>query len=173
MAKLHILTVPDPRLRIKAKPVDVVDDRIRQILDDMLETMYADHGCGLAATQVNIPLRLVVIDLSYDNETCPIYKMVNPEIIWKSDDTIIHEERCLSVPEQRAPVSRPSAIKLKYLDENGNPCEIETDDFLATCVQHEIDHLDGKLYIDYLSPLKRNMIINKVKRLNRVSKDNE
>lgn len=167
MTVLNLLTVPDPRLRLKAKPVCVVDDHIRKILDDMLETMYAEEGCGLAAIQVNIPLRLVVIDLSRGGESGIKLKLVNPEIVWKSEECSTYNEGCLSVPEQRAEVIRPKSVHLKYLDEMGAEQFLEADDFLATCVQHEIDHLDGKLYIDYLTSLKRNLIVNKVKKLMR------
>jgi peptide deformylase len=164
MTLLNVLTVPDPRLRIKAKPVSVVNDTIRIIFDDMLETMYAEDGLGLAAPQVGIDLRLVVIDIS-DHYGTTIFKMINPEITWRSAEMNVCNEGCLSVPEQRAEVSRPKAIKMHYLDENGTLQHIESDDILATCIQHELDHLDGKLYIDYLSSLKRQMFINKVKRM--------
>ena len=165
MALLTVLTVPDPRLRIKARPVSVVDNTIRTIFDDMVETMYAEDGAGLAGPQVGIDLRLVVIDVSEGTPGTAIFKMVNPEITWRSTELNICKEGCLSVPEQRADVSRPKAIKMHYLDEHGTLQHIETDDILATCIQHEIDHLDGKLYIDYLSSLKRQMFINKVKRI--------
>lgn len=165
MTLLNVLTVPDSRLRIKAKPVSVCDDNIRKILDDMLETMYAEDGLGLAAPQIGIDLRLVVMDVSEDEKNHTIYKMVNPEITWRSKELSVCNEGCLSVPEQRAQVSRPAAIKMHYLDENGVLQHIETDGLFATCIQHEIDHLDGKLYIDYLSPLKRQILINKVKRI--------
>lgn len=166
MTLLNVLTIPDKRLRIKAKPVSVIDDNIRKILDDMVETMYAEEGCGLAAPQVNISLRLVVIDVgATPGEEGTFFKMVNPEIFWHSDETNVCKEGCLSVPEQRAEVTRPKSIKVRYLNEWGIEHTIENDEFLATCIQHEIDHLDGKLYIDYLSTLKRNIIINKVKKL--------
>lgn len=165
MPLLNVLTVPDPRLRIKAKPVSNVDDKIRTIFDDMIETMYAEDGAGLAAPQVGIDLRLVVIDVSDSAPGTTVFKMINPEITWRSDEMSVCNEGCLSVPEQRAEVSRPKAIKMHYLDENGTLQHIESDDILATCIQHEIDHLDGKLYIDYLSSLKRQMFINKVKRM--------
>ena len=163
MARLTVLTVPDARLRVKAKPVSVVDDMIKSILNDMVETMHAEDGIGLAAPQVGISLRLVVISL--DGET--IYKMVNPEITWRSNEESTCNEGCLPVPEQNAEIKRPKAIKMTYLDENGVKQSIESDDLLATCIQHEIDHLNGKLYIDYLSSLKRQLYINKVKRLKR------
>jgi peptide deformylase len=165
MAVLPILTVPDPRLRVKAKPVAVVDDKIRQILDDMLETMYHAKGIGLAATQVGIALRLVVIDLSAKDTPFTPMKLVNPQITWTSQELETCQEGCLSVPEQFADVSRPKGVKMTYQDEHGKDHVLETDEFLATCIQHELDHLDGKLYIDYLSSLKRTILVNKVKRL--------
>jgi peptide deformylase len=175
MTRLNVLTVPDPRLRVKAKPVPLCDDNIRKILDDMVETMYAEDGIGLAAPQVGIDMRLVVMDVGIDDfaeevadsgaSTSKVIKMVNPEITWRSAETNVCNEGCLSVPEQRAEVTRPKAIKMHYLDEWGVKQCIETDGLLATCIQHELDHLDGKLYIDYLSTLKRQMFINKVKRL--------
>ncbi|MES2252143.1 MAG: peptide deformylase [Pseudomonadota bacterium] len=165
MTLLTVLTVPDSRLRIKAKPVSVVDDAIRIIFDDMIETMYAEDGVGLAAPQVGISMRLVVIDISERAPGTTLLRMVNPEITWRSNELNTCVEGCLSVPELRADVSRPKAIKMHYLDENGTLQHIESDDNLATCIQHELDHLDGKLYIDYLSSLKRQMFINKVKRM--------
>lgn len=165
MTLLNVLTVPDPKLRIKAKAVSVVDDKIRTIFDDMVETMYAEDGVGLAAPQVGIDLRLIVIDISDNTPGTAVLKMANPEITWQSNEMNVCNEGCLSVPEQRAEVSRPKEIKMHYLDENGIQQHIETDGLLATCIQHEIDHLNGKLYIDYLSSLKRQMFINKVKRI--------
>jgi peptide deformylase len=167
MTVLTVLTVPNPRLRVKAKPVSVIDDKIRQILDDMVETMYAEDGIGLAAPQVGIDLRIAVIDVSKDDEETVIYKMINPEITWKSEDVDVCNEGCLSVPEQRAKIERPAAVKMHYLDENGVLQNLEADGILATCIQHELDHLDGKLFIDYLSPLKKQMYIKKVEKLNK------
>ncbi len=165
MTVLSVLTVPDPRLRTKAKPVREVNDHIRSILNDMVETMYAEEGIGLAATQVDIHLRLVVLDLSSDEEKTPVFKMVNPTITWKSDETEVGFEACLSVPEQRAQVERSTALHLEYLDEQGEPHTIEAEGFFAVAIQHELDHLEGKLYIDYLPSLKKTMLISKVKRL--------
>ncbi|MDP3371416.1 MAG: peptide deformylase [Candidatus Paracaedibacteraceae bacterium] len=172
MTLLTVLTVPDSRLRIKAKPVSVFDEKLSILFDDMLETMYVEDGAGLAAPQVGIDLRVVVMDVSErENESC-VYKMVNPEVTWRSKELSVCNEGCLSVPEQRAEISRPAAIKMHYLDENGVLQHIETDGFLATCIQHEMDHLDGKLYIDYLSTLKRQMYINKVKRIKKYESEN-
>ncbi len=167
MTRLTVLTVPDPRLKLKAVSVETVDDSVRQLMKDMLETMYAEEGAGLAATQVGIQKRVVVMDIPGPNENEPgtIYKMVNPEIVWESEETCTYNEGCLSVPGQRAEVERPTRVKIRYLDEHNQKQEIDADDFLARCVQHEIDHLDGKLYIDYLTPLKRQMFVKKVQRL--------
>jgi len=162
MALLPILTAPDPRLKKKAKPVAAVDDGIRQLMADMLETMYAAPGIGLAAPQVGVSKRVIVLDPTRDGEPANPLKMANPEIVWVSDDDNAYEEGCLSVPEHYAEVVRPRAVKLRYLDETGAPRELEAEGLLATCVQHEIDHLDGVLFIDHLSSLKRNMILRKL-----------
>jgi len=165
MAILPILTAPDPLLKKKAKPVDAVDDDIRKLMDDMLETMYDAPGIGLAAPQVGVSKRVIVLDISKDDEDAQPLKMANPEIIWESDDINTYEEGCLSVPEQYAEVKRPSHVKVRYLDYQNEIREIEADELLAICIQHEMDHLDGILFIDYLSSLKRNMMIRKVKKL--------
>lgn len=165
MAILPILTAPDPLLKKKAKPVKAVDDDIRKLMDDMLETMYDAPGIGLAAPQVGVSKRVIVLDISKDNEDAQPLKMANPEIIWESDDIKTYEEGCLSVPEQYAEVKRPSHVKVRYLDYQNEIREIEADELLAICIQHEMDHLDGILFIDYLSTLKRNMMIRKVKKL--------
>ena len=161
MAKLEILHFPDDRLRKVAKPVSEVDDNIRQLVDDMFETMYEAPGIGLAATQVNVQKRVVVIDVSHEKEQ-PLC-LINPEIIAK-DGVEQHEEGCLSVPGIYETVERAEHIKVKALDRDGNPFELETGDLLAVCIQHEIDHLDGKLFVDYLSALKRNRIRKKLEK---------
>ena len=164
MTKLKLYEYPHPILKKKAEPVAKVDDEMRQFLDDMLETMYESNGCGLAAPQVGVSKRVVVIDIAHeDEEPAPIY-MVNPEIIWKSEETKICEEGCLSVPGQRADVERPAAVKIKYLDYDGKEQILETDDFLAVAAQHELDHLDGVLYIDHLSRLRRQMLLKKLEK---------
>lgn len=169
MAKLEVLTLPDHRLRLKAKPVATVTDNIRRILDDMVETMYADEGIGLAATQVNIQERLIVVDLQdRAGMGSQVYKMVNPEIVWASETMNVCKEGCLSVPEYRADVKRAEMIRVTYLDEMGQRQEIEAHGLLATCIQHEIDHLDGKLFIDHLTPLKRAMALRKSEKRERV-----
>ncbi len=162
MALLPILTAPDPRLKKKAKPVDKVDDGVRKLMADMLETMYAAPGVGLAAPQVGVGLRVIVLDVAREGEPMAPMKLANPEIVWASEDDNTYEEGCLSVPEHYAEVVRPRAVKVRYLDESGAAREIEADGLLATCLQHEVDHLDGILFLDHLSALKRNMILRKL-----------
>lgn len=169
MALLTVLTEPDPRLHVVAKPVTVVDDEIRRLMADMLETMYKEEGVGLAATQVGVEKRVIVMDVhAGEEEKAPWpLKMANPEILWTSSTCEKAMEGCLSVPEQRGEVTRPDAVKIRYLDENGEPRDLEGDGLLARCIQHEIDHLNGVLYIDHLSTLKRDMIRRKLLRLKR------
>jgi peptide deformylase len=162
MALLPILTAPDPRLKKKAKPVAAVDDGVRRLMADMLETMYAAPGIGLAAPQVGVPLRVIVLDVAAKDQPPAPLAMANPEIVWVSDDDSTYEEGCLSVPEHYGEVVRPARARVRYLDETGAAREIEAAGLLATCVQHEIDHLDGVLFIDHLSALKRNMILRKL-----------
>jgi peptide deformylase len=159
MALLDILHFPDPRLRRRAAPVGAVDDALRRMLDDMLETMYAAKGVGLAATQVNIHLCMLVADVSDDRDQ-PLF-LVNPEIIAR-DGLQESEEGCLSVPGFYEPVTRAEQIRVRALDRDGQPLELETDGLLAVCIQHEIDHLDGKLFVDYLSEIKRQRIRKKL-----------
>lgn len=169
MAILEVIKAPDPRLKVKAKPVAVVDDAIRQTLEDMLQTMYVSDGIGLAATQVGIDKRLLVIDLrDAPGEKPNPYKMVNPEIIWNSDATKEMDEGCVSLPYQYAKVKRPAHVKVKYLDENGEEKILVAEELMAACVQHEIDHLDGVLFVDRLSPLKRNLIMRRMLKDKRV-----
>ncbi len=155
MAKLTILEFPDPRLRIKAKPVAAVDDALRQLIDDMFETMYDAPGIGLAATQVDVHRRLLVADVSQDKDQP--WVLINPEIIAK-DGVEVTEEGCLSVPGYFEEVERAEQVRVRYLDRNGKQCEDDFDGLLAVCVQHEMDHLDGKLFVDYLSEAKRQRI---------------
>ncbi len=152
MAKLDILTYPDPRLHTVAKPVAVVDDRIRQLVKDMAETMYEAPGIGLAATQVDVHERVVVIDISETRDELMVF--INPEIVWASENRKVWEEGCLSVPEVYDKVSRPDRVRVRALNEKGETFEIDADDLLAVCVQHEMDHLMGKVFVEYLSPLK-------------------
>jgi peptide deformylase len=160
MSQLHILRYPDPRLHTVAKPVVAVDERIRLLVDDMLETMYAADGVGLAATQVDVHERVVVIDIS-DERNQPLV-LINPEITWASGEKQINDEGCLSVPGIYDGVERPTAIKVKAMDRDGQLREIEADGLLAVCIQHEMDHLLGKVFVEYLSPLKRNRIKTKM-----------
>lgn len=164
MAILPILIAPDPVLEAVSKPVEVVDDEIRILLRDMAETMYSAPGIGLAAPQVGVSLRVIVVDIEYGDDPLsrnPL-KIVNPEITWLSDEDTSYEEGCLSIPKHYADVVRPRALKLKYLDEFGKEQTLEAQDLLAICIQHEIDHLDGILFIDHLSNIKRTMIMRKL-----------
>ncbi|MGB1361188.1 MAG: peptide deformylase [Alphaproteobacteria bacterium] len=168
MAELSLVYIPDERLKQVAQEVATVDDEIRQNLDDMMDTMYKYHGIGLAGNQVGILKRIIVVDcpINEDDEESEsaVYKMVNPKITWKSDEKSVREEGCLSIPTGKGDVERPSEITVKYLDENGKPQELTTGGLLATCIQHEVDHIDGILYTDYLSKLKRDMIAKKVQK---------
>lgn len=165
MALLPILRYPDPRLFKTAAPVAVVDDRIRTLVRDMAETMYAAPGVGLAATQVDVHERVVVIDVSEDANDLLV--LINPEIIWKSDDTQVFEEGCLSVPEIYDEVERAASIRVRALNVDGESFEFDADGLLAVCVQHEIDHLDGKVFVEYLSMLKQNRIRTRMRKRER------
>ena len=161
-----ILTEPDPFLRQKSQNVEKVDNEIRELMDDMLDTMYAAPGIGLAAIQVGVPIRVIVIDLIKDEEKKPLY-FVNPKIILKSKNNSTYEEGCLSVPGQFAEIDRPNQCHINYLDYNGRQQDLRAEGLLATCIQHEMDHLEGILFIDYLSKLKKSMIIKKLSKVNR------
>ena len=162
MALREILTEPNKILREKSLNVESVDDDLRKLMDDMLETMYAAPGIGLAAIQVGIPKRVIVLDISQkEGKKDPMY-FVNPEIIDKSKDNSVYEEGCLSVPGQFAEIERPDQCHVKFLDYNGQQREIKATGMLATCIQHEMDHLEGILFIDYLSKLKKSMIVKKL-----------
>lgn len=167
MALLPILHYPDPRLHTKAKPVAVVDDRVRTIVRDMAETMYAAPGVGLAATQVDIHERIVVIDVSEQSDDLLV--LINPDIVWKSEETQVYEEGCLSVPGIYDEVERAARIKVQATNEQGEHYEFEADGLLAVCVQHELDHLDGKVFVEYLSNLKQSRIKTKLKKLEKRS----
>ena len=171
MAIKPIVLLPDPVLRAKAAPVAAVDADIQALMDDMLETMYDAPGIGLAAPQIGISKRVIVMDCSDDENQPEPIKMANPEIIAASEDTSTMEEGCLSIPDHRGEVTRPSAITVRYLDEHGQAQEHDCDGLLAVCIQHEIDHLNGVLFIDYLSRLKRDMIIRKMTKDARLSKE--
>ena len=162
MAKLPILVAPDPRLKAKSKPVAKVDAAVRKLMDDMLETMYAAPGVGLAAPQVGVLSRVIVVDVAKDDAPKAPHALANPELVWVSDEDNSYEEGCLSVPEHYAEVIRPARIRVRYLDRDNEIRELEADGLLATVIQHEMDHLDGILFIDHLTSLKRNMILRKL-----------
>jgi len=196
MSVKPIITIPDPILRQASKPVERVDDELRLLLDDMLETMYDAPGIGLAAIQIGIPLRIVTVDVgerSIDEKSAavdaddieedaesgesqdeppltpnPLF-LINPEIITRSDQRSVYEEGCLSIPEFYAEVERPAICRIKYLDRAGKLQELEADDILATCIQHEIDHLDGTLFIDHISKLKRDRVVKKFTKMKKQS----
>jgi peptide deformylase len=160
MAILNILRYPDPRLHKIAKPVTEFDERLAQLVADMAETMYEAPGIGLAASQVDVHEQVVVIDISEEKNALVAY--INPEILWSSDDKQVYDEGCLSVPGVYDGVERPSRIKVRAFDVKGQPFELEADGLLAVCIQHEMDHLTGKVFVEYLSPLKRNRIKTKL-----------
>jgi peptide deformylase len=162
MARLPIIIAPDPRLKKKAKKVERVDAETRRLMEDMLETMYAAPGIGLAAPQVGVLKRVIVVDIATEDEEPKPLRMANPELISVSDDDASYNEGCLSLPEHYADVVRPAAIRVRYLDENDELREMDADGLLATCIQHEMDHLDGILFVDHISALKRNMILRKL-----------
>ena len=164
MALREIITVPDARLKQVSTPVETVDDALRALMDDMLETMYAAPGIGLAAVQVGVPKRVIVMDLARaDEEKAPRY-FVNPEILWSSEETAPYEEGCLSVPDIYDEVERPARVKLRYLNYHGELIEEDAEGVFAVCIQHEMDHLEGVLFIDHLSRLKRERAVAKVKK---------
>ena len=167
MTILTILEAPHPILKTRSAPVARVDDAVRKLMDDMLETMYAAPGVGLAAPQIGVTKRIVVLDVTRDDEQGDPVRLVNPEIVWRSPEQTVREEGCLSLPEQFAEVRRPEAVRVRYLDETGAEREIAGSGLLARCLQHEIDHLDGVLFTDYLTPLKRNMIMRKLAKARR------
>ncbi|WP_439817383.1 peptide deformylase [Zavarzinia sp. CC-PAN008] len=162
MAVLPILKAPDPRLKTKSKPVAQVDEGVRKLVADMIETMYAANGIGLAAIQVGIPKRILVIDLAREGEAPNPQVFINPEILEQSEDLATYEEGCLSVPEHYAEVVRPATVRVRYLDGQGEIREQEATGLLATCLQHEMDHLDGVLFVDHLSLVKRSVILRKL-----------
>ena len=161
MAKREILILPDPILRQVSKPVKTVDDATRRLMDEMLATMYEAPGIGLAAVQIGVPQRLVVIDTAKEGEEKTPLFLVNPEIVWASEEEADYEEGCLSIPEYFDMVTRPKEVKVRYLDRQSEPREMHAAGVLATCVQHEIDHLNGVLFIDHLTKLKRDRVVKK------------
>lgn len=167
MALREILTVPNPVLKQVSTPVAAVDDDLRQLMDDMLETMYAAPGIGLAAIQVGVPKQVIVMDLARQGEAPEPRYFVNPEILWASEETAPYEEGCLSVPEVYDEVDRPARVKLRYLDYNGQEVVEDAEGLFAVCIQHEMDHLKGVLFIDHLSRLKRERAVARVRKLAR------
>ena len=160
-----LIILPDPVLRQVSKPVERVDAPLRKLADDMLATMYDAPGIGLAAIQIGEPLRMLVIDLAKEGETPEPHVFINPEVLESSDQRSVYEEGCLSIPDYYAEVERPAAVRVKYLDRDGKLQEIEAEGLMATCLQHEIDHLNGVLFIDHISKLKRDMVVKKFKKL--------
>ncbi|MBK8175387.1 MAG: peptide deformylase [Rhodospirillales bacterium] len=169
MSKLSIIVAPDPRLKQRAKAVGTVDTAVRDLMDGMLEAMHAANGIGLAAPQVGVLKRVIVVDVSLPEEPARPYRMADPEVIWSSAELVESEEGCLSLPEHFADVVRPQAIRVRYLDHEGVTRELEASGLLAKCIQHEIDHLEGVLFVDHLSQLKRNMILRKLAKSKRLS----
>jgi peptide deformylase len=165
MAIRDILILPDKRLRLKSEPVQAIDKSLRALVEDMFETMYAAPGIGLAAIQIGVAHRLVIMDLAKKDDPKNPQVYINPEITWSSAEKATYEEGCLSIPEYYEEVERPSAVKVKFLDLAGKPQEIEASGLLATCLQHEIDHTNGVLFIDYISKLKRTMVMKKFKKV--------
>ncbi len=162
MSVLPLVIAPDPRLEQPSAKVDVVDDSIRKLLNDMLETMYANDGIGLAAVQVGVMKRCIVMDVAVREGGNEPIKLINPEIISNSDDISVFQEGCLSFPDQYSDVERPEKVTVRYLDENGQEQTLEADGIMATCVQHEIDHINGVVFVDHISRLKRDMIMKKL-----------
>jgi peptide deformylase len=162
MALREIITAPDPRLKVKAKAVAQVDADVRRLMDDMLETMYRAIGIGLAAPQVGVARRVLVVDVAREGEEPQPMRIANPEILWRSEQFMTTNEGCLSLPEHYADVERPAEIRLRYVDHENEIREIDCKGLLATCIQHEIDHLDGMLFVDHISALKRGMILRKL-----------
>ncbi|MCB1515664.1 MAG: peptide deformylase [Hyphomicrobiaceae bacterium] len=164
MAKLPIITLPDPILRGRSAEIEQVDDATRRLIDDMLETMYAAPGVGLAAVQVAVPRRLLVCDVSDKDEERRPLALINPEIVRLGDRTRPYEEGCLSIPDVTVEIERPASLTVRYVDREGKQQELEADGLLATVIQHEMDHLEGKLIIDFLSRLKRDMVVRRFKK---------
>ncbi len=171
MAVREIIKIPDPMLKTVSKPIERVGDDVHALLDDMLQTMYAAPGIGLAAVQIGVPRRLVVIDLAKEDEEPQPIRLINPQVVWASDELAEYEEGCLSIPEVYDTVTRPAEVKVRYVDAGGDTVERHCDGLLATCIQHEIDHLDGILFIDHLSRLKRGRVVKKFTKAARQAKE--
>lgn len=170
MAILPIITAPDPRLKVKSAPVEAVDDDLRRLMDDMLQTMYAAPGIGLAAIQVGVPKQVIVMDLAREGEPRQPLYLVNPQIVSATEDMGTYEEGCLSLPDQWAEVSRPVAVEVSYLDYHGQPQRMQADGLVATCIQHEMDHLKGILFVDHLSVVKRSMILRRLQKQKKLAR---
>ena len=172
MAVLPIIVAPDPRLKIKAKPVSAVDASVRKLMDDMLDSMYAANGIGLAAPQVGDQRRVIVVDVAREGDERKPMFLANPQIIGVAEEDRPHEEGCLSLPEHYAEVTRPDWVRVRYLDRDNEIREFNAEGILATCIQHEIDHLDGVLFVDHVSALKRNMILRKLQKAKKLAQTN-
>jgi peptide deformylase len=168
MAIRPVITAPDPRLKVICKPVEKVDEAVRKLMDDMLDSMYAANGIGLAAPQVGEAKRVIVVDVTRDKGQRKRYCLANPQIVWQSEELYTYEEGCLSLPEQYADVTRPAQARIRYLDEENKVRELDAQGLLAVCIQHEMDHLDGVLFVDHVSSLKRNMIMRKLAKAKRL-----
>ena len=168
MAILNIIKAPDPRLKVPSTPLSEVDDQTRTLMDDMLETMYAAPGVGLAAPQIGVNKRIIVMDVARHDEKPEPLKLVNPEVMSASDVLVLREEGCLSFPQQYAEVERPETVHIRYINENSEVKELQAEGLAAICIQHEIDHLDGVLLTDRLSSIKRNVIMRKMKKLKKL-----
>ena len=163
-----VITAPDPRLKMVCKPVDKVDESVRNLMQDMLDSMYAANGIGLAAPQVGDSRRVIVVDVTRERGERRRYCLANPEIVWTSDEQFTYEEGCLSLPEHYADVTRPARARIRYLDEENQRREMEVEGLLSVCIHHEMDHLDGILFVDHVSSLKRNMIMRKLTKAKRL-----
>ena len=161
MALRRIITLPDPKLRVVSRRIERVDEPLKKLIDDMIETMHEAPGIGLAAIQIAEPIRLLVIDIAKKEEPPDPKVFVNPEIVWSSDERSTYEEGCLSIPEYYAEVERPARVRARFLDREGKPAEVLAEGLFATVLQHEVDHLDGVLFIDHISKLKRDRVIKK------------
>ena len=169
MALLEIITAPDPRLKRISAPIENVDDHVRRLANDMLAAMYAAPGVGLAAIQVDVPKRMLVVDVTREEDGARApHVLINPEIVWYADDLATYDEGCLSFPEHYAEIERPESVRIEFLDTNGKIQTMEADGLLSRCLQHEIDHLDGILFVDYLSATRRHMILRKLSKQRRV-----
>jgi peptide deformylase len=162
MALLPVLIAPDRRLKVRSQTVERVDSQVRQLMDDLLETMYAAPGIGLAAIQVGVPKRVLVLDVAREDEDPKPLRLANPEVVWRSEERVTYEEGCLSLPEHYAEVERPGRVRVRFLDQDNRDVELDAEGLLATCLQHEIDHLEGTLFVDHISALRRNIILRKL-----------